>query len=327
MADRRGRVLVVDDDFFNSTLLTTNLEEQGHAAETAEDGETALAMLAQRAYDVVLLDLLMPGIDGHAVLQRMKQNPALRDIPVIMISSSDELERVVTSIELGAEDYLPKPFDPVLLRARLNACLQKKVFAAGAGGDRRRRGGGERHLRARDARGRGTADRRAGAVGARLSGHGAPSRRPRTTPAPGGASAAHRDRRGQEGAGGGGDHRERLLPRLARPGAEVARGGCRVGERGGGCSPKLDETTFRPRVMANPVADAAITSNPRTNRGKAKSLLRFDKIGSIMQSAAQTVARKKSANLKELKKKALKRALCFWNQPRGAHKVCTLVFT
>jgi two-component system cell cycle response regulator len=128
MTNKTGIALVVDDDFLNRTLLATSLEEQGHVAETAEDGEQALEMLAQGAYDVVLLDVLMPGIDGYQVLAQMKQEPAWRDIPVIMISALNELESVVKGIELGAEDYLPKPFDPVLLRARLNACLQKKWF-------------------------------------------------------------------------------------------------------------------------------------------------------------------------------------------------------
>ena len=94
----------------------------------AEGGEAALEKLAQGTWDAVLLDVLMPGMDGHEVLGRMKQDAALRDIPVIMISALDEMASVVKGIELGAEDYLPKPFDPVLLHARLNACLQKKWF-------------------------------------------------------------------------------------------------------------------------------------------------------------------------------------------------------
>mgnify|MGYP000895778300 CR=1 FL=1 len=128
MIDRRGKALVVDDDLLNRMLLTTSLEEQGHEADTAVDGEVALAMMAVSTYDVVLLDVVMPGIDGHEVLQRMKQDFALRNIPVIMVSALDEMASVIKSIELGAEDYLPKPFDPVLLRARVNACLQKKWF-------------------------------------------------------------------------------------------------------------------------------------------------------------------------------------------------------
>jgi len=128
MIDRRWKALVVDDDLLNRMLLTTSLEEQGQEADTAVDGEVALAMMAVSTYDVVLLDVVMPGIDGHEVLQRMKQDFALRNIPVIMVSALDEMASVIKSIELGAEDYLPKPFDPVLLRARVNACLQKKWF-------------------------------------------------------------------------------------------------------------------------------------------------------------------------------------------------------
>lgn len=128
MIDRSGQALVVDDDFVNRMLLATSLEEQGHGVDTATDGEAALAMMARSSYDVVLLDVVMPGIDGHQVLQRIKQDAALRHIPVIMVSALDEMASVVKGIELGAEDYLPKPFDPVLLRARVNACLQKKWF-------------------------------------------------------------------------------------------------------------------------------------------------------------------------------------------------------
>jgi class 3 adenylate cyclase len=89
-------------------------------------GREALAVLAATAFDLVLLDVMMPELDGYQVLQRLKADPALRDIPVLMISALDEMESVVRCIELGAEDYLPKPFDPVLLRARIDACLEKK---------------------------------------------------------------------------------------------------------------------------------------------------------------------------------------------------------
>jgi DNA-binding response OmpR family regulator/tRNA A-37 threonylcarbamoyl transferase component Bud32 len=94
--------------------------------ETAENGRRALELVAQRSYDLVLLDVLMPELDGYAVLDALKGSPATRDIPVIMISALDELEGIVRCIERGAEDYLHKPFDPVLLRARINASLEKK---------------------------------------------------------------------------------------------------------------------------------------------------------------------------------------------------------
>jgi adenylate cyclase len=121
-----GRVLVVDDDRVNRTLLTRSLEREGHHVRCAEDGLGALEVLRRDPCDVVLLDIVMPELDGVSVLERMKSDPALQDVPVIMISGVDETESVLRCIELGAEDYLPKPFDPVLLRARISAGLTKK---------------------------------------------------------------------------------------------------------------------------------------------------------------------------------------------------------
>ncbi len=126
MTEEHGRILVVDDNRMNRLKLSMNLEQQGHAVSLAEDGRQALDMLAREAFDVVLLDIIMPEMDGYQVLERMKGNPDLRDIPVIVISGLDEMDSVVRCIEIGAEDYLPKSFDPVLLRARLNSSLQKK---------------------------------------------------------------------------------------------------------------------------------------------------------------------------------------------------------
>jgi signal transduction histidine kinase len=126
MAAERGHVLVVDDNRVNRLKLSLGLEQQGHTVGLAEDGAQALDALRGEAFDVVLLDIVMPGMDGYQVLERVKADPELRDIPVIVISALDEMDSVVRSIEMGAEDYLSKPFDPVLLRARLNSCLQKK---------------------------------------------------------------------------------------------------------------------------------------------------------------------------------------------------------
>jgi signal transduction histidine kinase len=126
MADETGLILVVDDNRMNRLKLSISLEQQGHKIELAEDGQQALAMLQQSRYDVVLLDILMPEMDGFQVLERMKADPTLRDIPVIVISAVDEIDSVVRCIEMGAEDYLAKPFNPVLLRARLNASLGRK---------------------------------------------------------------------------------------------------------------------------------------------------------------------------------------------------------
>jgi adenylate cyclase len=121
-----GRILVVDDDPVNRMLLTRGLEQEGHSVRCAENGVEALDALRHDPCDVVLLDIVMPGLDGVSVLERMKSDPALQDVPVIMISGVDETESVLRCIELGAEDYMPKPFDPVLLRARINAGLNKK---------------------------------------------------------------------------------------------------------------------------------------------------------------------------------------------------------
>jgi DNA-binding response OmpR family regulator/tRNA A-37 threonylcarbamoyl transferase component Bud32 len=92
----------------------------------ASDGESALSSVHQSSYDVVLLDVRMPGMDGHEVLRRMKQDSATRDIPVVMISAADDLSTIAACIEAGADDFLPKPFDPVILHARVGACVEKK---------------------------------------------------------------------------------------------------------------------------------------------------------------------------------------------------------
>jgi signal transduction histidine kinase len=126
MVGEPGRILVVDDNRVNRMKLSMNLEQQGHTVSVAEDGQQALEMLKTEPYDVVLLDIMMPGMDGFQVLEKVKSDPALRDIPIIVISALEELDSAVRCIEMGAEDYLPKSFNPVLLRARLNSSLQKK---------------------------------------------------------------------------------------------------------------------------------------------------------------------------------------------------------
>jgi adenylate cyclase len=121
-----GSLLVVDDNEINRDLLSRYLERQGHAVQTAPEGRKALEMLATGAFDLVLLDVMMPEMNGYQVLQHLKSSENCRNIPVIMISALDEMDSVIRCIELGAEDYLPKPFNPVLLRARVGACLEKK---------------------------------------------------------------------------------------------------------------------------------------------------------------------------------------------------------
>ncbi len=123
---RSGRILVVDDDARNRDLLVRRLEHEGYTVQTAARGEAALARLATESVDLILLDIMMPGMSGYEVLEAIKRESQWRDIPVIMISALDELQSVVRCIEHGAEDYLPKPFDPVLLHARIGACLEKK---------------------------------------------------------------------------------------------------------------------------------------------------------------------------------------------------------
>jgi class 3 adenylate cyclase len=121
-----GHILVVDDDRTTRLKLSLGLKQQGHAVTEAENGRQALEKLRTELFDLVLLDIMMPDLDGYQVLEEMKNDHVLRDIPVIVISAQDELESMVQGIELGAEDYLPKPFNQVLLRARIGACLEKK---------------------------------------------------------------------------------------------------------------------------------------------------------------------------------------------------------
>ncbi|MEO7319770.1 MAG: SpoIIE family protein phosphatase [Chthoniobacteraceae bacterium] len=121
-----GRILVVDDDAGNREMLSRRLERLGHTVEVAENGRRALEILRQQAFDLMLLDLQMPELNGYEVLEQVKVDEALRDLPIIVLSASDETSRVAHCIEMGAADYLAKPFEPVLLRARIDACLEKK---------------------------------------------------------------------------------------------------------------------------------------------------------------------------------------------------------
>jgi class 3 adenylate cyclase len=121
-----ARLLVADDNKVNRLLLTRNLELQGHSVASAENGRVALEMLRRDRFDLLLLDMEMPELDGFAVLAEMKKDLQLRDLPVIVTSSLEGIDHVVRCIELGAEDYLPKPVNPVLLKARIGACLEKK---------------------------------------------------------------------------------------------------------------------------------------------------------------------------------------------------------
>ncbi len=124
--DEPGRLLVVDDNEQNRDVLARRLRKQGHDVQTAESGIEALSLLVREDYDVVLLDIMMPDMDGYEVLTRLKEDRRMQRIPVIMISALDDVESIVRCIEIGAEDYLPKPFNPTLLRARVGSCLRGK---------------------------------------------------------------------------------------------------------------------------------------------------------------------------------------------------------
>jgi class 3 adenylate cyclase len=121
-----GALLVVDDNRVNRLLLGRELQQLGHTVVFAENGREAMAAVLQRPVDLVLLDIEMPEMDGYQVLEALAKDPHLRDLPVVMMSSIDEVQSVARCIEMGAEDYLFKPVNPVLLRARVNASLEKK---------------------------------------------------------------------------------------------------------------------------------------------------------------------------------------------------------
>src|SRR5215211_4277589 len=122
-----GRILVVDDNQVNRRVLTRSLNQEGYTVVTAGDGREALERLRQpSSFDVVLLDIVMPEVDGYEALRQIKGDEALQHIPVIMITAVDELDSIVRCIELGATDYLPKPFNTAILRARIGASLTAK---------------------------------------------------------------------------------------------------------------------------------------------------------------------------------------------------------
>jgi adenylate cyclase len=121
-----SHILVVDDNKMNRLLLARGLEQQGHRVSFAENGRQALEMLRAQGFDLVLLDVLMPEMDGYQVLDQLMADTELRNVPVVMVSAVGELESVVKCIEMGAEDYLSKPINPVLLKARIGSSLEKK---------------------------------------------------------------------------------------------------------------------------------------------------------------------------------------------------------
>ena len=126
MAEQAARLLVADDNKVNRLLLARSLQMQGHHATLAENGRVALELLRSQPFDLLLLDIEMPEMNGFELLEHLKADAQLRDLPVIVTSSVEGVANIVRCIELGAEDYLPKPINPVLLRARLGASLEKK---------------------------------------------------------------------------------------------------------------------------------------------------------------------------------------------------------
>ena len=114
-------VLVVDDAEVNRDLLSRRLVKDGHKVVLANNGVEALEVARQQNVDLILLDIMMPVLDGYQVLAALKEDEALRDIPVILITAINDIESIARCIEMGAEDYLPKPFNTTLLRARINA--------------------------------------------------------------------------------------------------------------------------------------------------------------------------------------------------------------
>src|SRR5688572_27011479 len=132
-ANAAAQLLVVDDNEMNRDILSRRLERQGFEIALAEDGEQALQMIRANRYDLVFLDIMMPKLNGYQVLEQVKTDAAMRETPIIVISALSELDSVVKCIELGAEDYLFKPFNPVLLKARVGAVMEKNRLRAQSG--------------------------------------------------------------------------------------------------------------------------------------------------------------------------------------------------
>ncbi|MBK9602298.1 MAG: SpoIIE family protein phosphatase [Anaerolineales bacterium] len=122
----QSKILIVDDEPFNVDYLEQELEDLNYITATAVNGQDALEKIVSESPDLVLLDIMMPIMDGFSVLEKVKADPAIRNIPIIVISANNDLQSVVKGIQLGAEDYLPKPFEPTLLKARIQSSLEKK---------------------------------------------------------------------------------------------------------------------------------------------------------------------------------------------------------
>ena len=126
MGIQNFQVLIVDDNEINRDMLARRLRRKDFNLAMATNGREALSMIQSNLYDLILLDIMMPEIDGYAVLTHLKNDPRLRNIPVIMISAIEEMDSVMKCMELGADDYLTKPFDPGMLKVAINRCLPDK---------------------------------------------------------------------------------------------------------------------------------------------------------------------------------------------------------
>ena len=125
---RTRKALVIDDEALPRMLLSTSLAEEGYDVCEASSGKTALQSMQDQPFDIVLLDLIMPEMDGFEVLKQMKSDPKLRDLPVVVVSGNDDMESVVHCLEMGAVDHLSKPFDPALLHTRIRAAMALREF-------------------------------------------------------------------------------------------------------------------------------------------------------------------------------------------------------
>jgi CheY-like chemotaxis protein len=126
MGTQNFQVLIVDDNEINRDMLARRLHRRDFVLSMAVNGREALSMIQSNLYDLILLDIMMPEIDGYAVLKHLKEDSKLRDIPVIMISAIEEMDSVMKCMEIGADDYLTKPFDPEMLKSAINRCLPAK---------------------------------------------------------------------------------------------------------------------------------------------------------------------------------------------------------
>ncbi len=127
MGTQNFQVLIVDDNEINRDMLMRRLRRKDFNLSIAVNGREAMSMIQTHLYDLILLDIMMPEVDGYAVLTYLKKDPQLRSIPVIMISALEEMDSVMKCMEIGADDYLTKPFDPEMLKAAINRCLPNRM--------------------------------------------------------------------------------------------------------------------------------------------------------------------------------------------------------